>query len=56
MGAKGDGDFRIYDVVKTLMELIYNPCGEFRWNLEGPVSQIRSPHLLVGAPGIFQIF
>ena len=38
---------------KTLMELIFNLCGEFRWNPEGPVSQIHSPHLLVGAPGIF---
>ena len=39
--------------LKTLMELIFNPCGEFPWSSEGPVSQIRSPHLLVGAPGIF---
>ena len=38
---------------KTPMELIFNPCGEFRWSPEGPVSQIHSPHLLVGAPGIF---
>ena len=38
---------------KTLMELIFNPCGEFRWNPEGPVSQIHSPHLHVGAHGIF---
>ena len=38
---------------KTLMELIFNPCGEFRYSPEGPVSQIHSPHLLVGAPGIF---
>ena len=38
---------------KTLMELIFNPCGEFRWSPEGPVSQIHSPHLHVGAPGIF---
>ena len=38
---------------KTLMELIFNPCGEFRWNPEGPVSQIHSPHLLVGASWIF---
>ena len=37
---------------KTLMELIFNPCGEFRWGPEGPVSQIHSPHLHVGAPGI----
>ena len=38
---------------KTLMELIFNPCGEFRWSPEGPVSQIHSPHLHVSAPGIF---
>ena len=38
---------------KTLMELIFNPCGEFRWSPESPVSQIRSPHLQAGAPGIF---
>ena len=38
---------------KTLMELIYNPCGEFRWSPEDPVSQIHTPHLLVGAPWIF---
>ena len=33
----------------------FNPHGEFRWNPnpEGPVSQIHSPHLLLGAPGIF---
>ena len=37
---------------KTLMELIFNPFGEFRWSPEGPVSQIHSPHLHVGAPGI----
>ena len=38
---------------KSLMELIFNLCGEFRWSPEGPVSQIHSPHLHVGAPGIF---
>ena len=38
---------------KTLMELMFNPCGKFRWSLEGPVSQINSPHLLFGAPGIY---
>ena len=27
---KGDWDFRISDLVKTPMELTYNPCGEFR--------------------------
>ena len=37
---------------KTLMEPIFNPCGEFRWSPKGPVSQIHSPHLHVGAPGI----
>ena len=35
------------------MKLIFNPCGEFRWSQEGPVSQIHSPHLHDGAPGIF---
>ena len=38
---------------KTLMELIFNLCGEFRWCPEGPVSQIHSPHLHIGVPGIF---
>ena len=38
---------------KTLMELIFNPCGEFRWSKESPVSQIHSPHLQNGAPRIF---
>ena len=38
---------------KTLMELIFNHCGEFRWSLEGPVSEIHSPHLHVGASRIF---
>ena len=38
---------------KTLMELIFNPCCELRWSPEGPVSQIHSPHLHAGAPGIF---
>ena len=37
---------------KTLMELIFKLCGEFRRSPEGPVSQIHSPHLLIGAPGI----
>ena len=35
------------------MELIFNPCGELRWSPEGPVSQFHSPHLHIGAPGIF---
>ena len=38
---------------KTLMELIFNHCGEIRWSPEGPVSQIQSPNLHVGAPGNF---
>ena len=38
---------------KTLMVLIFNPYGEFRRSPEGPVSQIHSPHLHVGARGIF---
>ena len=38
---------------KTFVELIFNTCGEFRWSPEGPVSQIHSPHLHVGAPRIF---
>ena len=52
VGAKGDWDLRISDLVKTLMELKFNPCGEFRWSLEDPVSQIHSPHLHDGDPGI----
>ena len=39
--------------LKILMELIFNPCGEFRWSPEDPVSEIHSPHLLVCVPGIF---
>ena len=38
---------------KTLIEQIFNPCGEFRWSPKGPVSHTHSPHLHVGAPGIF---
>ena len=38
---------------KTLMKLIFNRSGEFRWSLEGPGSQIHSPHRHAGAPGIF---
>ena len=36
--------------------MIFKLCGEFRWSPEGPVSQIHSPHLHVGAPGIFSEF
>ena len=42
--------------LKTLMKLIFNPSGEFRWSPEGPVSQIHSPHLNDGATGIFSNF
>ena len=39
------------------MELIFNLCCELRWSPEGPVSQIHSPHLHVGAPGdLFRSF
>ena len=51
-GAQCDWDFRISELVKTLMELIFNPCGEFRWSPEDPVSEIYS-HLHVGVPVIF---
>ena len=53
LGVKGDWDFRISDLVKKLMELIFNSCSEFRWSPKGPVSQIHSSYLHVGAPGIF---
>ena len=52
-GAKADWDFQMSDLVKTLMEQIFKPCGEFRWSLEGPDSQIHSPQLHTGAPRIF---
>ena len=38
---------------KALMKLIFNPCGEFRWSTESPVSQIHSPHFHARAPVIF---
>ena len=51
--AKVDWDFRISDLVKNPDGTDINPYGEFRWSPEGPVSQIHSPHLYIGAPGIF---
>ena len=45
----GDWDFWIFDLV----ELIFNPCGEFRLSREGSVSQIHSPYLQADTPGIF---
>ena len=38
---------------KILMELIFNPCGEFRRSPEVPVSQIHSLYLHVSTHGIF---
>ena len=38
---------------KTLMELIFNSCGGFRWSPEDSVNQIHSPHLQFGDSGIF---
>ena len=37
---------------KTLIELIFNPCGEFPLSTESLVSQINSPHLHVTAPRV----
>ena len=41
---------------KTLMELVFNSCGEFRRSPEGPVSQIHFPRLQVDPLKYFQIF
>ena len=41
---------------KTLVELMFNPCSEFRRSPEGPVGQIHSLHLQVCVPGIFSDF
>ena len=43
--------FKVISFIISIV--IYNPCCEFRWSPEGPVSQIHSPHFHVGAPGIF---
>ena len=53
MGVKGDRRFQTSDLVKNLNRTDINPCGEFRWIQEGPVSQIHSPHLHIEAPGNF---
>ena len=55
LGTKDDWDFRISDLVKNPdgIDINFNPCGEFRWSPESPVSQIHSPHLHAGAPVIF---
>ena len=36
---------------KNMMEVIYS--SEFRWSPKGPLCQIHSPHLHIGAPGNF---
>ena len=55
MGEKGTGIGISESLIwsKTLMQLIFNPCGEFQRSSEGPVSQIHSPHLHVGVPVMF---
>ena len=50
--AKGDWDFRIYDLVKNPDETDIEPVVNFAEVRRGPVSQIHSPHLQVGAHGI----
>ena len=52
------GGWRVIGISRSLiwsktLELIFNSCCKFRWSPEGPVSQIHSPHLHVGAPGMF---
>ena len=47
------GIFRFLIWSKSLMKLIVNPCDEFRLSPEGSISSIHSPHLHVGAHGIF---
>ena len=46
-------DTWISKLIRNLMEIMFNPCSELRWSLENPVSQIHTPHLLIGSPGIF---
>ena len=38
---------------KTQVELVFNPCGEFRSSPDGPDNQIYSPQLHIGLPVIF---
>ena len=52
IGKKGDWDFWISDLAKN-PDGTFNLCGKFQWSPESPVSQIHSPHLHDGAPGIF---
>ena len=53
MGAKVDWDFRISDLVKNPDGTDVSPLGQISVSPEGPVRHIHSPHLLVGAAGIF---
>ena len=56
MGAKGDWDFQISDLVKTLMELIFNPVVNFG---EVRRAQLAKSTLLTSSLvplGSFQIF
>ena len=52
----GEGWLRFPDLwcgKKTLILLIFNSSGDFRWSPEGPVSHIHSPYFHADAPGIF---
>ena len=52
----GCGGQRLIEISRSLIgsniliELIFNPCRDFRWSPEGPISQIHSPHLHAWAP------
>ena len=54
-GRRVIGIFRSLMWSKTLTELIFNPCDEFRRSPEDPVSQIHSPSLHAGVPGSFKM-
>ena len=54
MGAKDDWDhWDLWSGQKPWWNWYLTLCGEFRWSPEGPVSQIHSHHLHVGALGFF---
>ena len=52
LGAKDDWISGSLIWSKTLLELIFNPCGEFRKSRK-PIQPIHSPHLHVRVPVIF---
>ena len=64
MGAKDDWNSWVSDLVRTLMELLFDPCGEFHEVQRAQIAkstlltsnQIPSPHLQLGPLGSFQIF